>query len=101
MPVLIKLLYGVLWYGSVRPSVNNLQDIFMIPGKFFYVGRVEDLMRTAKINAYIMHIFGKIYLLLSQRFLKKASRILQLPPSVRPSHYLILNHWTKSNQNGV
>ena len=26
----------------------------------FYVRRVVDLMKTAKVNAYIMYIFGKI-----------------------------------------
>ena len=36
--------------------------------------------------------------LLSPRFFKKASGILQSPPSVRLSCYLLLNHWTKSNQ---
>ena len=39
---------------------------------------------------------------LSPCFFKKASGILQSPPSiplsVRPSRYLLLNHWTKSNQ---
>ena len=29
----------------------------------FYVRREVDLMKTAKVNAYIMHIFGKIDLL--------------------------------------
>ena len=29
----------------------------------FYVRRKVDLMKTAKVNAYIMHIFGKIELL--------------------------------------
>ena len=29
----------------------------------FYVRRAVDLMKTAKVNAYIMHIFGKIELL--------------------------------------
>ena len=29
----------------------------------FYVRREVDLMKTAKLNAYIMHIFGKIKLL--------------------------------------
>ena len=28
----------------------------------FYVRREVDLMKTAKVNAYIMHIFGKIEL---------------------------------------
>ena len=36
--------------------------------------------------------------LLSPRFFKKALGILQSPPSIRPSRYLLLNHWTKSNQ---
>ena len=30
---------------------------------FFYVRGNLDLMKTAKVNAYIMHIFGKIELL--------------------------------------
>ena len=29
----------------------------------FYVRRKVDLMKTAKVNAYIMYIFGKIELL--------------------------------------
>ena len=29
----------------------------------FYVRREVDLMKTAKVNAYIVHIFGKIELL--------------------------------------
>ena len=29
----------------------------------FYVRRKVDLMKTAKVNTYIMHIFGKIGLL--------------------------------------
>ena len=29
----------------------------------FYVRREVDLMKTAKVNAFIMHIFGKIELL--------------------------------------
>ena len=29
----------------------------------FYVRREVDLMRTAKVNAFIMHIFGNIELL--------------------------------------
>ena len=35
----------------------------IIRGTFFYVRRKVDLMKTAKVNAYIMHIFGKIELL--------------------------------------
>ena len=32
-------------------------------GVFFYVRREVYVMKTAKVNAYIMHIFGKIELL--------------------------------------
>ena len=32
-------------------------------GNFLYVRREVDLMKTAKVNACIMHIFGKIELL--------------------------------------
>ena len=35
---------------------NTTRDVF-------YVRRKVDLMKTAKVNAYIMHIFGKIELL--------------------------------------
>ena len=35
----------------------------MITRDVFYVRREVDLMKTAKVNAYIMHIFGKIELL--------------------------------------
>ena len=35
----------------------------LLRGTFFYVRRKVDLMKTAKVNAYIMHIFGKIELL--------------------------------------
>ena len=34
-------------------SYYNTRDVF-------YVRREVDLMKTAKVNAYIMHIFGKI-----------------------------------------
>ena len=37
-------------------TVNNTRDVF-------YVRRKVDLMKTAKVNAYIIHIFGKIELL--------------------------------------
>ena len=35
----------------------------LLRGTFFYVRRKVDLMKTAKVNAYIMHIFGKMELL--------------------------------------
>ena len=37
-------------------DIRNTRDVF-------YVRRKVDLMKTAKVNAYIMHIFGKIELL--------------------------------------
>ena len=37
-------------------SPFNTRDVF-------YVRREVDLMKTSKVNAYIMHIFGKIELL--------------------------------------
>ena len=54
-------------------------------------------------DTHAQHICNsKRVVLLSPRFFKKASGILQSPPSVcpsvRPSRYLLLNHWTKSNQ---
>ena len=36
--------------------LNSTRDVF-------YVRRKVDLMKTAKVNAFIMHIFGKIELL--------------------------------------
>ena len=40
-------------------KTNELRDTRDV----FYVRREVDLMKTAKVNAYIMHIFGKIELL--------------------------------------
>ena len=39
----------------------------------FYVRRKVDLMKTAKVNAYIMHIFGKIelYLYMQPKIISK------------------------------
>ena len=37
--------------------------LFRITRDVFYVRREVNLMKTAKVNAYIMHIFGKIELL--------------------------------------
>ena len=38
-------------------------DNLMDTGDIFYVRREVDLMETAKVNAYIMHIYGKTELL--------------------------------------
>ena len=42
--------YGLLCFQRITRDV-------------FYVRREKDLIKTAKVNAYIMHIFGKIELL--------------------------------------
>ena len=47
---------GFLRNTSMDPWVS-------VRGTFFYVRREVDLMKTAKVNAYIIHIFGKIELL--------------------------------------
>ena len=46
-----------------KDNVSNIISNGCIRGTFFYVRRMVDLMKTAKLNAYIMHIFGKIELL--------------------------------------
>ena len=57
----------------VQPILYALCDLSHIPIRkcglllntrdVFYFRREVDLMKTAKVNAYIMHIFGKIELL--------------------------------------
>ena len=42
---------------------NRLESKQCTTRDVFYVRRDVDLMKTAKVNAYIMHIFGKIELL--------------------------------------
>ena len=44
---------------DMRLGVHN----FELRGTFFYVRREVDVIKTAKANAYIIHIFGKIELL--------------------------------------
>ena len=41
--------------GFSYPTLTRTRDVF-------YVRRKVDLMKTAKVNAYIMHIFRKIEL---------------------------------------
>ena len=49
--------------------INNKRELFDVAVKSFtyegrfYVRRKVDLMKTAKVNAYVMHIFEKIELL--------------------------------------
>ena len=44
----------------------------------FYVRRKVDLMKTAKVNAYIMHIFGKIelYLYMQPKIISKCITLM-------------------------
>ena len=42
---------------------NTFSQTPKIRGTFFYGRRKVDLIKTANVNAYIMHIFGKIELL--------------------------------------
>ena len=41
-------------------AVKLVDDVHVYKGRFFYVHGVGILMETAKVNTYIMHIFGKI-----------------------------------------
>ena len=50
-------------YGIQTRIASKYCEVSIIRGTFFYVRRKVDLMKTAKVNAYIMHIFGKIELL--------------------------------------
>ena len=40
-----------------------MHEYMCISRDVFYVRRMDDLMKTAKLNAYIMYISGKIELL--------------------------------------
>ena len=46
-----------------RRKRKMIISLFAVTRDVFYVRRKVDLMKTAKVNAYIMHIFGKIELL--------------------------------------
>ena len=50
---------------SVKSNFSKLTNDYLIilRGTVFYVRRMVDLIKTAKLNAYIMHIFGKFGLL--------------------------------------
>ena len=53
-----------LLFGDLRRQVFSRRGPFDgFTRDVFYVRREVDLMKTTKVNAYIMHIFGKIELL--------------------------------------
>ena len=66
----IDYILCILWLLNVMYSMAKT-CLYMYKTKYqvsitrdvFYVRREVDLMKTAKVNAYIMHIFGKIELL--------------------------------------
>ena len=49
-------------HARLRGS-KSLLTLYQITRDVFYVRREVDLMKTAKVNAYILHIFGKTELL--------------------------------------
>ena len=51
-----------LFKNTFQSNTRHLKKK-LIRGTFFYVRREVDLIKTAKVNAYIMHIFEKIELL--------------------------------------
>ena len=66
------------FFRTVYPNRNHVTthpDHTMV---VFYVRRMVDLMKTAKVNAYIMYIFGKIeinlYMPLKMHFLMTSKR---------------------------
>ena len=46
----------------VCPAFLSVHMHYSLTRDVFYVRREVDLKKTAKVNAYIMHIFGKIEL---------------------------------------
>ena len=64
-----ELLLKLHRYGIRGPTLKWIQAFLsdrtqtVVTRDVFYVRREVDLMKTAKVNAYIMHIFGKIELL--------------------------------------
>ena len=58
--------YQTVYQGSLISTFVNSCSSFeraISTRVIFYVRREVDLMKTAKVNAYTMHIFGKIELL--------------------------------------
>ena len=93
---------------DLLPSFKNSR-ISKIPPILFEVGitnLVCGLFLGWRIGAYYFVVTFTLTLtsdlFSSPHFFKKASGIMQSPPSVRPSvhpsSHLLLNHWTKSNQ---
>ena len=67
------------------PVLQDTRDVF-------YVRREVDLMKTAKVNAYIMHIFGKIELL-SLHATLNYFKIHYFNAFLEANTYLYIAHW--------
>ena len=68
---------------------NFLNHILLLRGTFFYVRREVDLMKTAKVNAYIMHIYLErlsFYLYMQPKIISKC---ITLMSSKRQRHTYI------------
>ena len=68
--------------------MTSKRQIHTYEGRFFYIRRVVDLMITAKVNGYIMYIFGKIELHLYMQP-KIISKFISLMTSKRERHTYI------------
>ena len=54
VPILLNIFH--------KQKVSHYPTVLEYTRDVFYVRREVDLKKTAKVNAYIMHIFGKIEL---------------------------------------
>ena len=56
-------MFDSIYHMSLRVFEASSLAKHVIRGTFFYVRRKVHLMKKSKVNAYIMHIFGKFELL--------------------------------------
>ena len=80
------LLLNIVIYIYIRNMENCRFDqsvLFLYTRGIFYVHRTDDLMKPAKVNIYIVYIFGKIELLIVYTFSFKKSKCIILMTSKR------------------
>ena len=53
MTELVNFVFHIMKISNFRHKLAFTRDVF-------YVRRKVDLMKTAKVNAYIMHIFERV-----------------------------------------
>ena len=73
--------YQLILSSDAFDIINDLKQFTVTTTRnVFYVCIVVDLMKTAKVNAYIMHIFGKIelffYLYMQPKFISKCITLM-------------------------